>query len=307
MPGDARPWNTTAWETHIQRMLKKRYAHPVGSYQHIPADVHGDCGIEGFAVDGTAYQCYAAQNCLSSSQLLTKQRNKMTRDIGTFVKKEAELLKILGDIKIGIWNFVLPYWNDKDLLKHARKKEAEVRARKLRHTTIDFRIAVITGEEFEVEEQLLTKIDLHKFDVATPSPPPTSITRWMDGKKNLQLVANLDRKADAIGAGRPQAQKQQFLKRMVGNYIGGNVVLGQLQQEHPDVYERVMEKKFEHEGALETESFSTTKVPADFFESTLSQYKSELTTVAGISARVADLLAREAVSDWLLRCPMEFD
>jgi hypothetical protein len=68
-----------------------------------------------------------------------------------------------------------------------------------------------------------------------------------------------------------------------------------------------MEKKLDREGTLETESFSTTQVPADFFESTLSEYKSELTTVAGISTRVADVLAREAVSDWLLRCPMEFD
>jgi len=48
----------------------------------------------------------------------------------------------------------------------------------------------------------------------------------------------------------------------VGNYIGGNVVLGQLLQEHPDVYERAMQKKFEREAALETESFSTTRVRA---------------------------------------------
>ena len=295
------------WEDHIQRLLKKRYAHPVGSYQHIPAEVHGDCGIEGFAVDGTAYQCYAAQNCLNSNQLLTKQRNKMTRDIGTFIAKEAGLLNILGDIKIRIWNFVLPYWNDKELLKHARKKETAVRVRNLRHTTKDFRIAVITGKEFEVEEQLLTRIDLHKFDVSAPATPPASITRWMVGKTNLQLVANLSRKATVIGSGRSEPQKKRFLTRMVENYIGGNVVLGQLQQEHPEVYEKVMERKFDREGALEMESFSTTKIPAQFFESTLNQYKSELTTVAGISTRVADLLAREAVSDWLLRCPMEFE
>jgi hypothetical protein len=231
----------------------------------------------------------------------------MTRDIGTFINKEAELLKILGDIKIGRWNFVLPFWSDKELLKHARKKEAEVWGRKLRHAAIDFRIAIITREEFEVEEQLLTKIDLHKFDVSPPSTPPASITQWMEGKKNLQLVANLSRKAAIIGSGRSDSRRQSCLKRMVGNYIGGNVVLGQLQQEHPDVYEKVMDKKLEREGALETECFSTTKVPADFFESTLNQYKSELTAVAGISARVADQLAREAVSDWLLRCPMEFE
>ena len=72
----------------------------------------------------------------------------MTLDIGKLLRNEAELLTILGDIRIGIWNFVLPFWNDKELLKHARKKEAEVRNKKPKHTKRDFRIAVITGEEF---------------------------------------------------------------------------------------------------------------------------------------------------------------
>src|SRR5579863_3930355 len=111
MPGDATPWDPNDWEQHIQRALKLRYAQPVGSYQHIADEIKGDCGIEGYAVDGTAYQCYACQ----------------------------------------IWNFVLPFWNDKELLKHARKKEAEVRNRRPKHTKTDFRIAVITGEEFLVE------------------------------------------------------------------------------------------------------------------------------------------------------------
>ncbi|MGH9427671.1 MAG: hypothetical protein ACRD2L_15375, partial [Terriglobia bacterium] len=173
--------------------------------------------------------------------------------------------------------------------------------------TKDFRIAVITGKEFEVEEQLLTKIDLHKFDVSPPTTAPSSITRWIDGNKNLQLVANLSRKATIIGTGKSESQKKKFLKRIVENYISGNVVLGQLQQELPDVYQKVVERKLDREGDLEMECFSTTKVPAEFFASTLNQYRSDLTAVSGISPRVADLLAREAVSDWLLRCPMEFE
>jgi hypothetical protein len=120
-------------------------------------------------------------------------------------------------------------------------------------------------------------------------------------------VANLSRKATIIGAGKSDAQQNKFLNRMVENYIGGNVVLGKLQQELPDVYEKVIERKLDRESDLEMECYSTTLVPADFFASTLKQYKTELTRVAGISARVADVLAREAVSDWLLRCPMEFE
>ena len=307
MPGDARPWNPKTWEDHIQHLLKKRYAKPTGSYQHIAPETHGDCGLEGFSHDGTAYQCYAAQDWATSAQLLTKQKNKMTKDIGKFINKEAELLAILGDIKIAIWNFVLPYWSNKDLLKHAREKQTEVRDRQLKHATQDFRISVITAEEFDVEERLLANLDMYQFDVSAPTSAPASITGWMNGKKNLELVANLSRKATIIGSGKSEAQKNKFLNRMVENYIGGNVVLGKLQQELPDVYEKVIERKLDREGDLETECYSTTLVPADFFASTLKQYKTELTRVAGISARVADVLAREAVSDWLLRCPMEFE
>ena len=35
--------------------------------------------------------------------------------------------------------------------------------------------------------------------------------------------------------------------------------------------------------------------------------KSQLRSVSGISPQAADVLAREAVSDWLLRCPLEFE
>ena len=55
MPGDATPWDPNDWEQHIQKVLKLRYAQPVGSYQHIADEIKGDCGIEGYAVDGTAY------------------------------------------------------------------------------------------------------------------------------------------------------------------------------------------------------------------------------------------------------------
>jgi hypothetical protein len=62
MPGDVSPWDPNEWEQHIQKVLKLRYAQPVGSYQHIADETKGDCGLEGYAVDGTAYQCYACQN-----------------------------------------------------------------------------------------------------------------------------------------------------------------------------------------------------------------------------------------------------
>jgi hypothetical protein len=307
MPGDARPWGTTAWENHVQLLIKKRYAHPPGSYQQISATVHGDCGLEGFAVDRTAYQCYSAQECMNSQQLYTKQRNKITRDIGTFIKKETELAEILGDIKIGIWNFVVPYWTDKDLLKHATAKTSEVRTLKLKHADNDFRISVLTADDFAVEAQLLARIDLYKFDPQTPSVSTESLSTWMAGTANLDLVKNLARKAALIGSGKSEQSRSRFQGRMAANYIGGNIVLGQLEQELPETYGKVIDFKVQREADLEAESFSTNKVPSEFFESTLRQYRSELVNIPGISPRIAATLANEAVADWLFRCPMDFD
>src|ERR1051326_8978 len=104
MPGEMTPWDRNDWEKHIQKVLKLRYGQPVGSYQHIPADIKGDCGIEGFAMDGTAYQRYACQNWTDFGVLLEHQKNKMTADIGKLVRKEDELLKIVGEIRIRIWH-----------------------------------------------------------------------------------------------------------------------------------------------------------------------------------------------------------
>jgi hypothetical protein len=307
MPGDAKPWDPNDWEKHIQKVLKVRYAQPVGCYQHIPADIKGDCGLEGYATDGTAYQCYACQNWTDFGVLLEHQKNKMTTDIGKLLKKESELLKILGDIRIGIWNLVLPFWNNKDLLMHARKKEQEVRQRKPQHVTEDFRIAVITGEEFLIETQMLAKQGLYQFDVKDLPESVANVAMWLDDNKSLQMVENLTRKTSVIAQGKSISMRGNFLKRMVKNYIDGQVVLGKLELELPEVYEDVIRRKTDREGELEAECVTNTSVPGQFFNSTLSAYKSQLRSVSGISPRAADILAREAVSDWLLRCPLEFE
>ena len=285
-----------------------RYGQPVGSYQHIPADIKGDCGLEGFAHDGTAYQCYACQNWNDFGVLLDHQKHKMTADIGKLLRKEAELLEIMGDIRIGIWNFVLPFWNNKDLLSHARKKQEEVRKKSAKHVTPDFRISVITGEEFAVETQALAKQDLYQFDVKGEiSDSVAAVAKWFDDNQGLEMAGNLARKSLVIAQGKSENMRKKFLNQMVKDFTKGQVVLGRLELELPDVYEKVIQHKAFREGELDAECVTNTSVPGEFFNATLAGYKSQLRDVSGISPNAADLLAREAVADWLLRCPLEFE
>jgi len=307
MPGDASPWDPNVWEKHIQRALKLRYAQPVGTYQHIAAESGGDYGLEGFAADGTAYQCYACQTWTDSAFLLKKQKTKMTADIAKLIKNEAELLKILGDIRIGIWNFVLPFWNNKELLIHANKKAEEVRRRGPQHVTKDFRISVITGEEFALEIKALANGDIYQFDVKDIPDSVSGVAKWFDDNRGLEMAENLTRKSTVIAQGKSERMRQKFLNQMVKDYIGGQIVLGRLELELPEVYENVIRRKTFREDELEAECLTNTSVPGEFFNATLSAYKSTLRSVSGISPNAADVLAREAVSDWLLRCPLEFE
>ena len=99
----------------------------------------------------------------------------------------------------------------------------------------------------------------------------------------------------------------EFLNRIVKDFTKGQVVLGRLELELPDVYENVIQRKTFREDELESECVTNTSVPGEFFNAMLAGYKSELRGVSGISPHAADLLAREAVADWLLRCPLEFE
>ena len=65
-------WDGEEWEQRVQLYLKRRYG--PGEYVHLPAKHLGDFGIEGFSRDGLAYQCYAAQEPLS-----TKVKNNEIR------------------------------------------------------------------------------------------------------------------------------------------------------------------------------------------------------------------------------------
>jgi hypothetical protein len=110
----------------IQRALKLKYSHTPGMYQECPDKYLGDAGLEGFATDGTAYQCYAAREPLSEAALHERQKRKIQTDIRKF-RKQERLKKILGTTKITIWNLVVPRFGSTPLIEYANEKAAQVR------------------------------------------------------------------------------------------------------------------------------------------------------------------------------------
>jgi hypothetical protein len=202
---------------------------------------------------------------------------------------------------------VVPYWNDKDLLLHASKKAEEVRNAKLSYVADSFTIAVLTEDDFAIERQQLANFGLQKFEIPVPTVRKSALERWIREQTHNSLIVNLRRKAALIGAGKPPSSQEKFERQIVTNYIAGQVVLGELERRLPETFERVRDAKAQRESNLEGEYFAAQQVPARFFNDVLAEYRTNLGDIAGVASTAIDALAREAVADWLLRCPMEFD
>ncbi|MGB2841798.1 MAG: hypothetical protein WBC40_04890 [Halobacteriota archaeon] len=261
--------------------------------------------MEGFARDGSVYQCYAAEEPISTGDLYDKQRNKITKCLNTFKDNKDRLIKIFGPTKISRWVLVVPRWESKDLLKHAEKKAEEIRNANLPYVADSFFVHIATEEDFAVERQSLLDGGLAKIQV-DPDEFETATGEDWSGE-NDDLVKELDRKIEILS---PRLDKNAHVRlrgNFIKHYIEGQNVLEKLHSKYSDLYVAVKRLKTNRKKFLETSSQIPTGTPADTFNRALSEFKNELTDeVKSLSNNTIETLSYEAVSDWLLRCPLDF-
>lgn len=294
-------WEGKEWESHIQLLLKRHHG---TEYQDIADEDGGDYGLEGFSLNGCVYQCYAAKEPATTADLYTRQVNKITRDINKFIKNRTDLEKVFGDLKISRWILVVPRYKSATLLKHAERKTQDVIKAKLPYTTSDFKVLIITDDYFRVEQQELTKsgISFNPLDVSTEE-----IEKWKKEKGNLVLISNLVNKVDKINT-LSDIQKDSFVDKTIKYFIIGQDLLGKLNDLYPNAYEQIISYKSIQEDLIEFELVSDAS-GEEFkkFKETFFHYKKDMEKeLDSLNPNSLTILSYEAVSDWLMRCPLDF-
>jgi hypothetical protein len=302
MPGERWTESGDNWQQLIVSLLKIRYA--LGEFIEIPDKVRGDCGIEGFVRDGKAFQCYAAEEPLSVGELTTKQKNKITKDLGKLRSNSDKLISILGATKLSRWILIVPRWEDKDLHSHAESKASEIRAASLPYIANDFAPAIVTSDDFVVERQKLVVAGKDSLRIIISDVDPGQCADWAD--QNDNLIGNLDRKALAICKGNI-ARARKLRDEFVRHYLQGYNALDRLRSLYPDLYEMALRIKSDKENFLAAESAIPDSLPPQKMMEVLEAFKAELAkAMPGMSDYSRKQLVYEAVSDWLLRCPLDF-
>ena len=303
MTSNIRLWEGEEWEEHIQRLLKMHHGH--ADYQEIPAKHVGDFGLEGYSMNGCAYQCYAAEEPCTTNDRYTRQRTKITTDVGKFIKNEKELIKLFRGTVIERWILVVPIFESALLMQHASKKAEEVIKKKLSYVSDAFKIIIITDDYFEKEIKELAAVGVLHIPIKEQVVKISTRKTWL--KRNDSLVKNLDIKTKKISGLVESGRVEDFKLDIIDHYIRGQNIVSDLYKDYPDIYRKLDNCKQAYENSLRTMSLLNTDPANQHLKDALKEYDHELRrSLPNLNSAVIQALQWEAVSDWLLRCPLDF-
>lgn len=291
----------TTWERRVKAWLRLRYP---GTFEDVPADHHGDFGIEGFSRDGIAYQCYSPKGRLKTKDLYENQRKKITEDINKFIQNRVELAKLFKGLKIKSWWLVVPDHKSGKLVQHASEKAALVRSKNLPYVTDDFNIHIATGEEFEIERQAAIRKGVEALQIEDTEVAQSEIADWAD--QNDDLVQTLDRKIRAFSGETSPRKIEKLRNDWIESFIAAENALKKIQTSYPEIWEDFRALKKNKEKQLFVK-YSTHAAAHEVLTETIGELRVEIENrVPNLPSDRAQELSLGTVAEWLHQCPLDF-
>jgi hypothetical protein len=299
MSGTSTQWDPNEWQRRINQLLFARYGH--AEYQRVPDKHGGDFGIEGFSRDGCAYQCYAAEEPISTGDLHDKQRDKIHEDLKKFTNNSKALASLFAGVKIKRWILVVPRFESAKLLEYCGPKTDHVRSLNLPYVDTDFAVHVCTDEAWAREAAQLALDRLVEVSLQLPVPNREHVQVWENA--NANQMATLRRKAAFLTTNQ---SIERFVQGSVRAHIKGQNAYERLRTDMPEVCEALLLVKDAIEEQLERECAIAGDRPRVRYRDVQNLVAERLREKLNLSSQLLAELSAEAVSDWLIRCPLDF-
>ncbi|WJZ68336.1 hypothetical protein [Kocuria rosea] len=275
--------------------------------QFVPDRTEGDHGLEAFRLDeGIVYQCYSPAEYFTIPDQTAAQKRKITADIKKLYDYKEGLEEMLGgDYRINRWVLLTPYVEDKELLKHARKKSNDVKGNIDRPTwwTPEFQIAVFTDEDHFPEE--LQRLYAGSNNLAFRLPVPESIdTTDADLTAfDTRLEEKLTKSATLAG---DEEHRKTVKESILLEYVIGQVRVRELERKYTEVWNKVDRiSKLELRKYQRNIIFNPpTTDPSDALAEQLAEKIRQ--DEPALPAGIADELAWHFVASWWIQCPLSY-
>lgn len=295
-------WVGRDWQEYCISLLQRRYAttNP-HALQLVPDRHNGDLGLEAFSHDGHAYQCYAAQEPLTTKQCYEKQRDKLTTDLGKLQARSSDVGALLGNVVIRRYVYLVHRHDSRQLITHAQSKSSDVVGWRLPFISDEFCVVIETDDDYRNEREDILAVPQALVDPVTPTP--NDIAEWIGGNASLRDTA-----VEKLSRIEPSANTiEVVVSALLNQYLQGENALEQLKQSVPEGFASVLKTKSHKEDLLVLQHPPTTANSTTRLSTIATELVDELRLAYPLlDKQLAETLAWSTVAEWLMRCPLDF-
>ncbi len=296
-----------SWEKICQQLFRLKYNQGSIQYQEVPDKYGGDLGIEGYTTNGILFQCYCPEENETELSLYEHQRKKITSDINKLEKNIHKIISISGIIKVQEWHFITPKYDNKDILKHCRKKENEIKKNINLYVSRNFKILIKTEDDFISESNYLINTCSYKIPILSDKISKDEIEKIANAQNDIILI--IKTKLQKISTLQNDQEKlNKFIYLIFECYLNGQRELETLQVKFPEYYQKIVILKNSVEITVEQLSLTSILNGGEHLKNIQQDYREKIEKDFGknFEQSLIECLMHEAISDWIVRCPLDF-
>jgi hypothetical protein len=297
--GFLRAWDPDGWQTFALQLVQLR--HNPQNVQIVPDAVRGDAGIEFFSTNGCLYQCYAPEEVTDVSKAASAMKEKARRDLNKLVKFSGFIQRILQNLCAERWILLCPFLDDKDVVAYVRAKGVEIKNQRLSFLADNFEALVQSQDDFNTE---LEHLRLQSLGIPLKIEPPSDevVDSRAEGGIRERLTEKLLRAF-------PNASLVVIEGRVLGQvraHLIRENALESLRVEHAILWERSVRCLQAEEGRLIAVGAGSGAPSDQLIESIKRIEQSLRNDLPDLSTSAITQIATGTISDWLIRCPLDF-
>lgn len=295
-----RAWKGDEWQEFALQLVQRR--HGPQNVQIVPDSVCGDAGIEFFTTSGCVYQCYAPEEVSDVKKAASAMKAKASRDLPKLEKNKDTLAALLCGIAVSRWILLCPFLDNKEVVADIRKRGLALKSVGLPFLAHDFEALCHSQDDFAGELEQLRSLSLGpsvSIDIPSASDVSVASATSIGSRIDQKLARAYGGDASAVQIGR---RRDAYVKA----HLYRENALDELRQNHSVLWERAFQSLEAEETRLIAVGAATT-LPAEMLQESTKRIEDSLVkALPTLSTGVVTQIALGTVSDWLIRCPLDF-
>ena len=294
-------WNPDDWESFALSLLQVR--HGSLNVQKVPATHKGDFGIDYYCTaDSVIYQCFAVEEPIDLLTRAKRQKSKITTDLKKVVDGGSEVSKLFHGVPVKKWILLVPHHDSKELNLHCAKKTKDARGLSLAHFDEQFEVCIHDQGNFPGAALTAAMSALTNVSLSVQAPSQQELDDWQAGSPNL--LANATKKLAKRTA---PGGVQDAVVSGVELFLKANALVDALRSSAPDLHEKVVAAISGRAQRLGYVGPQGGPAPNNIMNTELDTLIGAIKDAAPtLSHANAEQIALGTLSDWIMRCPLDF-